>query len=120
MDRLTGRGTSWAGLLGLGHLATHSWEPQVTTGDHSVLVTCGHLWSGDHSALVTCGHLARTRMGLDLGGKHGDGERVVYFQIAWLHPAADGGVTTTARQREFYALGHFGSKTRPQGRGEIT
>ncbi len=52
------------------------------------------------------------------------GDRMVYYPIAWLppghDPGADGCVATTARQRAFCALGHFGSKTRPQGRGEIT
>ncbi len=62
--------------------------------------------------------------GRDRGGKRGGGERVIYCPIAWLPPGHDpgaaGGVATTALQRAFCALGNFESKTRPQGRGEIT
>jgi hypothetical protein len=36
------------------------------------------------------------------------------------YPGAGDSVATTARQRAFLALGHFGSKTRPQGCGEVT
>jgi hypothetical protein len=54
----------------------------------------------------------------------GDCDRKDYCPIAWLppghNPGPDGGVATSARQRAFRALGHFGSKTRPHGRGEVT
>ncbi len=49
---------------------------------------------------------------------------MIYCPIAWLQPghdpSADGSVATTALQQTFLALGHFGSKTRPQGHGEVT
>jgi hypothetical protein len=106
-----GRRMSAPGLGGSGRPARTSW----TTAP--VFPTCVSVrWVEGTSRQVGLG--AEKRVGATVR---------VCFSVAWLPPGHDpgpgGGATTTARQRDlgsrwdiYLVLGHFGTKTRPQGR----